>query len=140
MLLVLLPLTYATPITLSGGGAIVTVERLVDAQAVIQQASLLGQAALGDRAGKRARRVQVLGGKELALPPRCASFAGYSLHALRRRQPAGHPAHPRRPPPRDRPAGSRRRGRRPEGVNTRDRGRSRARRPSNAAIPAASNV
>ena len=52
-----------------------------DAQAVIQQASLLGQAALGDRAGKRARRVQVLGGKELPLPPRCANFAGYSLHA-----------------------------------------------------------
>jgi hypothetical protein len=25
--------------------------------------------------------VQVLGGKELPLPPRCASFAGYSLHA-----------------------------------------------------------
>ena len=48
---------------------------------MIQQASLLGQAALGERAGKRARRVQVLGGKELALPPRCASFAGYSLHA-----------------------------------------------------------
>ena len=52
-----------------------------DAQAVIQQASLLGQAALGERAGKRARRVQVLGGKELPLPPRCANFAGYSLHA-----------------------------------------------------------
>jgi hypothetical protein len=52
-----------------------------DAQAVIQQASLLGQAALGERAGKRARRVQVLGGTELPLPPRCASFAGYSLHA-----------------------------------------------------------
>jgi hypothetical protein len=52
-----------------------------DAQAVIQQASLLGQAALSERAGKRARRVQVLGGKELALPTRCASFAGYSLHA-----------------------------------------------------------
>jgi hypothetical protein len=52
-----------------------------DAQAVIQPASLLGQAALGERAGKRARRVQVLEGKELALPPRCASFAGYSLHA-----------------------------------------------------------
>jgi hypothetical protein len=52
-----------------------------DAQAVIQQASLLGQAALGERAGKRARRVQVLGGTELALPPRCANFAGYSLHA-----------------------------------------------------------
>jgi hypothetical protein len=57
------------------------IERLVDAQSVIQQASLLGQAALGDRAGKRARRVQVLGGRELPLPPRCASFAGYSLHA-----------------------------------------------------------
>jgi hypothetical protein len=39
-----------------------------DAQAVIQHASLLGQAALGERAGKHARRVQVLGGKELALP------------------------------------------------------------------------
>ena len=52
-----------------------------DAQAVIQQASLLGQAALGERAGKRARRVQVLGGKEHTLPPRCASFAGYNLHA-----------------------------------------------------------
>ncbi len=57
------------------------IERLVDAHAVIQQASLLGQAALGERAGKGARRVQVLGGTELALPPRCASFAGYSLHA-----------------------------------------------------------
>ena len=57
------------------------IERLVDAQSVIQQASLLGQAALGDRAGKRARRVQVLGGRELPLPPRCASFAGYSLPA-----------------------------------------------------------
>jgi len=52
-----------------------------DAQAVIQPASLLGQAALGERAGKRARCVQVLGGKELQLPPRCASFAGYSLQA-----------------------------------------------------------
>ncbi len=41
---------------------------------MIQQASLLGQTALGERAGKRARRVQVLGGQELALPPRCASF------------------------------------------------------------------
>ncbi len=38
----------------------------------------LGKAALGERAGKRARRVQVLGGKELPLPPRCASFAVYS--------------------------------------------------------------
>ncbi|MDP2304746.1 MAG: hypothetical protein Q8P18_01805 [Pseudomonadota bacterium] len=45
-----------------------------DAQAVIQQAALLGQAALGERAGKRARRVQVLGGRTFDLPPRCTSF------------------------------------------------------------------
>lgn len=52
-----------------------------DAQAVLQNASLLGQAALGERAGKKARRIQVLGGKEFALPPRCASFYRYNLHA-----------------------------------------------------------
>ena len=52
-----------------------------DAQAVIQQASLFGRAALGERAGKRARRVQILGGKEVRLAPRCASFLGYNLHA-----------------------------------------------------------
>ena len=52
-----------------------------DAQAVLQNASLLGQAALGERAGKKARRIQVLGGREFALPPRCASFNGYNLHA-----------------------------------------------------------
>ena len=52
-----------------------------DAPSVIHQASLLGQAAIGDRAGKRARRVQVLGGKDLPLPPRCASFAVHRLHA-----------------------------------------------------------
>ena len=52
-----------------------------DAQAVIQNASLLGQVALGERAGKKARRIQVLGGRELTLPPRCASFEGYNLHA-----------------------------------------------------------
>ena len=48
---------------------------------MIQQASLLEQAALGERAGKRVRRVQVLGVKGLPVAPRCASFAGYSLHA-----------------------------------------------------------
>ena len=52
-----------------------------DAQAVIQQAAVAGQAALGERAGKRARRVQVLGGQEVALPSRCAAFEGYNLHA-----------------------------------------------------------
>lgn len=30
---------------------------------------------------RRARRVHVLGEKELAPPPRCANVAGYSLHA-----------------------------------------------------------
>ena len=34
-----------------------------DAQAVIQAAALAGKAALGARAGKRARRIQVLGGR-----------------------------------------------------------------------------
>lgn len=48
---------------------------------MIQQASLLGQAALGPRAGRRARRVQVLGGREFDLPPRCAAYEGYNLHA-----------------------------------------------------------
>ena len=52
-----------------------------DAQAVIQAAALAGKAALGARAGKRARRIQVLGGREVELPPRCASFEGYNLHA-----------------------------------------------------------
>jgi len=52
-----------------------------DAQAVFQQASLLGQAALGERAGKRARRVQLQGGRTVEMPPRCAGYAGYTLHA-----------------------------------------------------------
>lgn len=52
-----------------------------DAQAVIQQASLFCRAALGERADKRARRVQILGGKEVKLAPRCASSLGYNLHA-----------------------------------------------------------
>ena len=38
-----------------------------DAQGVLQLASLSGTVALGDRAGKRVRRVVVLGGKEFAL-------------------------------------------------------------------------
>lgn len=52
-----------------------------DAQAVLQQASLLGMAALGPRAGKAARRVQTFGGREVKLPPRCAGYEGYNLHA-----------------------------------------------------------
>ncbi len=44
-------------------------------------ASLFGRAALGERAGKRARRVQILGGKEVKLAPRCASLLGNNLRA-----------------------------------------------------------
>lgn len=47
-----------------------------DAQAVLQQASLLGMAALGPRAGKAARRVQIFSGREVKLPPRCAGYEG----------------------------------------------------------------
>jgi putative transposase/transposase-like zinc-binding protein len=52
-----------------------------DAQAVLQEASLLGKAALGGRAGRRARRVQTVGGREQALPERCAAYLGYNVHA-----------------------------------------------------------
>jgi len=37
--------------------------------------------ALGERAGHKVRRVVMLGGKEFALGPRCASFEGYNVHA-----------------------------------------------------------
>lgn len=52
-----------------------------DAQGVLQLASLLGLHAVGPEANKRVRRVQVLGGKEYALPERCATVEGYNLHA-----------------------------------------------------------
>ena len=52
-----------------------------DASAVLQQASLLGTVATGERAGKQVRRVQRLGGREFALPPRCAAYGGYNVHA-----------------------------------------------------------
>lgn len=52
-----------------------------DAQGVLQMASLNGVVALGERAGKRVRKVVTLGGKEFALGPRCASFDGYNVHA-----------------------------------------------------------
>lgn len=52
-----------------------------DAQGVLQLASLRGTQALGERAGRRVRRVVTLGGKEVALSPRCASYAGYNVHA-----------------------------------------------------------
>ncbi len=52
-----------------------------DAQGVLQMASLNGVLALGERAGKRVRKVVTLGGKDFALGPRCASFDGYNVHA-----------------------------------------------------------
>jgi hypothetical protein len=52
-----------------------------DAQALLQQASLLGQLATGPRAGARVRRVQRIGGIDIPLPPRCATVNGYNLHA-----------------------------------------------------------
>lgn len=38
-------------------------------------------AALGARAGKPFRKVQVFGGKEVPVPLRCAGYEGYNLHA-----------------------------------------------------------
>jgi hypothetical protein len=52
-----------------------------DAQAALQQAALLGIAALGARAGRRVRRQQQLGGRQRPLPPRCGGHGGYNLHA-----------------------------------------------------------
>ena len=52
-----------------------------DALALLQSASLGGVVAVGPRAGCRVRRTQRLGGRERALPPRCAACAGYNLHA-----------------------------------------------------------
>ncbi len=52
-----------------------------DAQTLLQQASLAGIAALGRRAGRRARRLQTHAGREFQLPPRCAACDGYNLHA-----------------------------------------------------------
>ena len=52
-----------------------------DAQGVLQLASLSGTVATGERAGRRVRRVQVHGGREVPLGPRCAAYGGYNLHA-----------------------------------------------------------
>ena len=49
-----------------------------DAQSQIQAASVMGRSAAG---GRRARRVQMLGGKPHQLPPRCATCDGYTVHA-----------------------------------------------------------
>jgi len=49
-----------------------------DAQGLIQSAAVAGRSAV---LGKKARRFQVLGGKPFQLPPRCATYGGYTLHA-----------------------------------------------------------
>jgi len=52
-----------------------------DGQELVQAASLAGRTGLGRRAGRRTRRVVLLGGREYALPARCAVSEGYNLHA-----------------------------------------------------------
>jgi ribosomal protein S27E len=52
-----------------------------DAQGILQLASVSGTVATGERAGRRVKRVTMLGGKEFALGPRCAAYEGYNLHA-----------------------------------------------------------
>ena len=49
-----------------------------DAQGLIQAAAVAGRSAA---LGRKAKRFQVLGGKPYELPPRCASYGGYTLHA-----------------------------------------------------------
>ena len=50
-----------------------------DATGVIAAAAVAGRSAVSG--GKRARRVQRLGGREYKLPRLCANFEGYNLHA-----------------------------------------------------------
>ena len=58
------------------------VEDVDDAQALFQLASVSGRLTTGERAGRGVvRRVQVLGGREVALGPRCAVWEGYNVHA-----------------------------------------------------------
>ena len=52
-----------------------------DSLALLQQASLGGLVAVGPRARRQVRRVQTLGGRTMALPPRTASCDGYNLNA-----------------------------------------------------------
>jgi hypothetical protein len=48
---------------------------------MLQAASIQGRLALGPRAGRKAHTSQVVGGRRVALPPRCATSDGYSVHA-----------------------------------------------------------
>ena len=51
-----------------------------DGLGVIQGATIAGRVAMGKRAGQRARRVQLIQGKEYKLPKLCSTFRGYNLH------------------------------------------------------------
>jgi hypothetical protein len=62
-----------------GFGADDTVEDDDDVQAVLQAASIQGRLAVGPR--RTVRKVQTFGGKQVAMPPRCAGYDGYTLHA-----------------------------------------------------------
>ena len=50
-----------------------------DALSLIQSASVAGRSAASG--GRRAKRMQVLGGRPFQLPPLCASCDGYTVHA-----------------------------------------------------------
>ena len=52
-----------------------------DSLALLQQASLGGLVAVGPGARRQVRRVQTLGGRTMALPPRTASCDRYNLNA-----------------------------------------------------------
>jgi hypothetical protein len=49
-----------------------------DGLSLVQAASVAGRSAVR---GRKAKRVQMLGGRPFRLPPRCATCAGYSVHA-----------------------------------------------------------
>jgi hypothetical protein len=50
-----------------------------DGQVVIQAAAVAGRSA--SARGRRARRTQTHGGRAYQLPPKCASYGGYNIHA-----------------------------------------------------------
>lgn len=52
-----------------------------EVQAQLQLSPQAGRVALGEEAGARVRRVQVRGGREVPMGPRCAGHEGYTLHA-----------------------------------------------------------
>lgn len=87
-----------------------TVEDEGDALGILQLASVSGTVATGERAGRRVKRVTMLGGKEFALGPRCAANEGRAVRwrpkGAQGRRPVSDgrglgPGGPRGPGPRD---------------------------------------